>query len=94
MKILFGILLVFTSIRYAKFQSSNLILEGIFIIFSMYTMRVLAYCRTKVFELHKFLTRMVVLSLGKKKSHTEQGQGNTEGGGAKQPFPASESLVQ
>lgn len=58
MKILFGPLKVFTSNRYAKFQSSNPILEGI--VFSRYTMKTLKYCRTKVFALHKFLTRKVI----------------------------------
>lgn len=61
MKILFGPLKVFTSNRYAKFQSSNPILEGI--AFSRYTMKTLNYCRTKVFALHKVLTRKVFLSL-------------------------------
>ena len=74
MKILFGPLEVFTSNRYAKFQSSNPIPEGIlkFIVFSRYTMKILEYCRTKVFALHKFSNRKVFLEPWeqKKKGHT------------------------
>ena len=47
------------AIIYAKFQSSDSILEGIFIVFSRYTKKTLGYCRTEMFELHKFAKRKV-----------------------------------
>ena len=50
---------LFTSNKYAKFQSNDPVLEGIFMGFSRYTMKTLEYCRAEVFALNKFSSRKV-----------------------------------
>lgn len=76
MKILFGFLEVFISDRYAKFQSANSILKGIF---TTYTMKTLKYCRKDVFAPHNSSIRKVFVELYEQKKSFEACSGKYGG---------------